>query len=75
MTATVILPNDADRACKSSLARALQDVLSEAWLHVAFLEMFPGRFHEVDMSLADPVACAEGIAFHFGLQCRTGRIG
>jgi chloramphenicol 3-O phosphotransferase len=191
MAATVILLNGAGSAGKSSLARALQNVLSEPWLHVAldsFLEMFPDRFHddpegflgrneidedkpqiaieigaagrrllkgmrlsvaamagagnnlivddvildgglseyeallseirflkvgvfaplavledrelkrgdrmlglsrwqfprvhvgvcydlEVDTSLADPVACANGIASHFGLQCRTDRIG
>jgi chloramphenicol 3-O phosphotransferase len=49
MAATVILLNGAGSAGKSSLARALQNVLSEPWLHVAldsFLEMFPDRFHD-----------------------------
>lgn len=44
---TVILLNGAGSAGKSSLSRALQDVLAGPWLHVAldcFLQMFPDRY-------------------------------
>ena len=47
MSGTVILLNGAGSAGKSSLSRALQDVLAGPWLHVAldsFLQMFPDRY-------------------------------
>lgn len=49
MTATVILLNGAGSAGKSSISRALQDILAGPFLHVAldsFLEMFPDRFYD-----------------------------
>jgi chloramphenicol 3-O phosphotransferase len=49
MTATVILLNGAVSAGKSSLARALQDILPGPWLHLAldgFLETLPDRFSD-----------------------------
>lgn len=49
MTATVILLNGAGSAGKSSISRALQDILAGPWLHVAldqFLEMFPDRLYD-----------------------------
>jgi chloramphenicol 3-O phosphotransferase len=46
---TVILLNGVGSAGKSSIARALQDVLAGVWLHVAmdtFIEMLPDRLQD-----------------------------
>lgn len=63
MAATVILLNGAGSAGKSSISRALQDILAEPWLYVAldaFLEMFPDRFYDQPEGFAGRVEVDDG---------------
>lgn len=49
LAATIILLNGVGSAGKSSIARALQAMLSDPWLHVSmdgFLDMLPGHLHD-----------------------------
>lgn len=76
MAATVILLNGAGSAGKSSLSRALQDVLSGSWLHVAldsFFEMLPDRLLDDPEGFASRDELDEGkpqIAIEIGASGR-----
>jgi chloramphenicol 3-O phosphotransferase len=75
MTATIILLNGAGSSGKSSIARALQEIAAQPFLHVqmdVFLEMLPGALQE----------SAEGFAYETAYQdgkplvvIRTGPAG
>jgi chloramphenicol 3-O phosphotransferase len=54
-TATVVILNGVGSSGKSSIARALQDILDEPYLHVqmdAFLDMLPERLEDDDRAFS-----------------------
>lgn len=74
MTATILILNGVGSAGKSSIARALQEIASEPFLHVAmdtFLDMMPPAYFDHPDGLIFETVTEDG---HPSVAIRTGEV-